>query len=562
MLIGFPIETIVYWRPWVRLAIKRRAENQKDGGTGMRIGIVAGVLLGSVAGQLSAQTSPISLDEVATDIRQIVEAMGPNSPIVIEQTSVGATDFVRDFYDRRQFQPAWMDDQDVTDLIRAIENADSDGLQISDFHLDDIFALRSLDGQDAESIAGRDLLLTDALVRLGYQLYYGKVDPKSLDATWNIDRPLVDRDPVVIVEESLENDHIDDLLASLPPTGNIYQKLRKALVAERSRVDQVHELVPEGPTLRKGDSNARVASLRRRLGLSDNVLFDEDLEAAVRRFQDQNGLDVDGLVGKGTIAALNITPQQRIDKLRVNMERSRWLRDVGEQPTFIAVNVAGFTVYYVKDGELAWESRAIVGKPYRKTPIFGDQLKYLVFNPTWTPTARIVRDSILPGIDADPDYLQNQNIIVYDSAGDVVPPEQVNRSNPHWYRFVQQPGPANALGRVKFMFPNEHAVYLHDTPSRNLFDRNARAFSSGCIRVENPIELAELLLADQGDWQPGRISNVLASGDMETVYVDDPVPVYLLYWTADPAIDSDQVHYLPDIYERDGPILEALNEPL
>jgi murein L,D-transpeptidase YcbB/YkuD len=188
-------------------------------------------------------------------------------------------------------------------------------------------------------------------------------------------------------------------------------------------------------------------------------------------------------------------------------------------------------------------------------------MKYIVLNPTWTPTANIVRNEMLPKIRKDPGYLTARNFAVYDGSGQRVDPHQADWSNHRQYRIVQLPGPENALGRVKFIFPNGHAVYLHDTPSRNLFDRGQRAFSHGCIRTENPIDLAKRLLADQPAWQPEAIEAVLDSGKSKTVYLTDPLPVYLLYWTANPLREGEEIEYLPDVYDRDGTILKALDAP-
>jgi murein L,D-transpeptidase YcbB/YkuD len=212
----------------------------------------------------------------------------------------------------------------------------------------------------------------------------------------------------------------------------------------------------------------------------------------------------------------------------------------------------------VRRGEVAWRTRVQVGRPYRQTPIFRAEMTYLVVNPTWTVPPTIYRNDILPAVRRDPKYLASRNIDAFDASGAAVDPAAVDWSGRHPpYRLVQRPGPDNALGRIKFMFPNEHAVYLHDTPSRDLFERDSRAFSSGCIRVEDPFELAEQLLGVRGR---ERVESIVASGRTQTVFLDKPMTVLLLYWTAE--VDADgRISFFPDVYGRDPGVVAALAEP-
>jgi murein L,D-transpeptidase YcbB/YkuD len=215
----------------------------------------------------------------------------------------------------------------------------------------------------------------------------------------------------------------------------------------------------------------------------------------------------------------------------------------------------------VRDGEVAWQTRVQVGKPFRKTPVFRDEMKYVVFNPTWTVPYSIATRDILPNVQVDPDYIEKRNFDIRNRNGDLVDPKSVDWSKLSRgnfpYTLVQRPGPDNALGRVKFMFPNEHAVYLHDTPSKHLFGHAERAFSAGCIRVENPFDFAEILLGRDG-WTQERFKEVLDSGETRTTFLSEPLPVLLLYWTAE--VDEDgTVHFYQDIYDRDQPVADALN---
>jgi murein L,D-transpeptidase YcbB/YkuD len=314
----------------------------------------------------------------------------------------------------------------------------------------------------------------------------------------------------------------------------------------------------------------RVVALRQRLAAegflspasNQGELFDAEVEAAVKQFQDHHYLTADGVVGRGTLAALNVPIESRIDQLRVNLERGRWvLHDL--ESRFIIVDIAGFEAFYYNNDEDVWTTRVQVGKPYRATPVFRDQITYLDFNPTWTIPPTILAKDILPKVKRDVSYLSERNIKVLDRNGTVIDPHTLDwskysgRNFPYILR--QDPGPNNALGRVKFMFPNPHFVYLHDTPSKSLFNRTGRAFSSGCIRVEKPVELAEILLNDPKRWNQEKIRREFETAKTRSVRLKEPVPILLFYWTARPD-DNGHVRFKQDIYGRDTAVLRALND--
>jgi len=285
----------------------------------------------------------------------------------------------------------------------------------------------------------------------------------------------------------------------------------------------------------------------------------------VRRFQARHGLAVDGVVGRATLAALNVPVAARIDQVRANLERLRWVaRDlVGDH---LKVDIAGFEASLWLDGREAWRSRVIVGRAYRRTPEFRSTMEYLVLNPEWVVPPTILRQDVLPRVLRDRGYLARQGMRLVDRGGRVVSPAEVDwdavRAAPgaFAYRIVQAPGPDNALGRIRFMAPNEHLVFLHDTPARELFERPVRAFSSGCIRVERPLELAALLLADAERWSEAQIAAALDEGRTRTLPVRRRVPLLLLYHTAR-AGEHDRPEFRTDLYGRDPPIVRALGAP-
>jgi len=329
--------------------------------------------------------------------------------------------------------------------------------------------------------------------------------------------------------------------------------------------------VPAGPVLRLGDVDPRVAAIRAHLAVTgelpadsdiSSTLFDEPLKEGVSVFQYRHGLDDDGIVGKQTIAAMNVPVEDRIDQLRVSLERLRWVNQEAAQ-TLVAVNVASFKAFLFRDGEMEWSTRAMVGKDYRRTPIFRGDIQYIEFNPTWTIPPTILRNDTLPAIKRDPGYLAEKNIRVIDSAGKFVDPmtvdwNQYTRGVPYTLR--QDPGPENALGTMKFIFPNKHSIFLHDTPHRELFARPERAFSSGCIRIEDPLKLAELLLHND-TLQAPVLQSIVDTGITQRIYLDKPIPVVIIYLTA--SIDADgNVLFYRDIYNKDGKVLQALDGPV
>ncbi len=481
--------------------------------------------------------------------------------------TIAATSLLPAFYESRNFRPAWSDRARAEALLRAIRDSERDGLDPSDYHRD---VLEAAARSKTEDEIGLDLVRTDALIRLGYHILFGKVDPASFDPNWNYERVIQGFDAVREIENLLAAPDLAARLENEKPTHPIYVGLRAALARYRALRDAGGwPRVPAGAPLKPGASDVRVPVLRARLAATEDLtstdaetseaseVYDEALAAAVRRFQARHGLAEDGAVGARTLEELNVPVEQRIEQIRVNLERGRWLlHDIGE--TFVAVNVAGYRLVFVRDGAIVWDTKVQVGKPYRATPMFRSEISYLVFNPTWTVPPGILRNDIIPDQRRDSGTLERKGLKVYDRSGNEVSPADVDwsaRSFPYTVR--QDPGPTNALGRVKFMFPNEHNVYLHDTPSRNLFDSDDRAFSSGCIRVEDPLKLAELLLDGQSNWSRKTIDRTIADGESRTVTLKPRVPVLLTYWTAWVRA-SGELQFRRDIYGRDAKVSAAL----
>jgi murein L,D-transpeptidase YcbB/YkuD len=534
-------------------------------------GVVCAVALSLVATAAKAQSAP------GEALRLEVESLRVTGRLELTGVDVASSRLLTEFYEQRRFEPAWTQPQKAEELLELIIASDADGLNPADYHQAAVArSIAALNGERLLPPAERaefDILLTDALVRLAYHQRYGKINPYTLDPQWNFNRGLDATDPVSAIQAAIDAPSLQGHMENVIPRGLFYREMRDALARYRNIVAAGGwPSVPQGATLRPGAADPRVAIIAKRLAAVGDLaegsaspspdIYSPEIEQAVRRFQARHGIDADGIVGAGTLREMNVPAERRVQQLEVNLERARWvLDDLSER--FVLVNIAGFRVYYVQDRQIAWESRVQVGRTYRKTPVFRDEMKYLVFNPTWTVPYSIATRDLLPQIKEDPGFFESRGFDLRNPQGQPVEPTSVDwlqvASGRFPYTLVQRPGPANALGRVKFMFPNEHAVYLHDTPSKYLFDRADRTFSSGCIRVENPFELAEILLGRDG-WTQEKFRQVLDTEKERTIFLSEPIPVLVLYWTAQASPDGT-VSFFRDVYERDPAIIKALDAP-
>ena len=535
-------------------------------------------IVGILALTVFARVPPIHAQGNQVDqlIRGRMEELRARKRLTVEGASIAAVNLIPRFYEQRGFQPAWTNPGRASAFVQFVSRMDAEGLDPEDYYYGTLKGLLTRaeqpGGLDPAQRADFDILLTESLIRLAYQLRFGKVDPVRLDPNWNFTRSLGDKDPVQTLESAISSDSIQSFIEDEIPQLDYYDRLKKGLARYREIAAQGDwPVIPSGPALKTGATDSRVALLRERLRRSGDLTgtagndagpFDEALRQAVISFQRRHGLTADGVVHKEALSALNVPVQQRIDQIRVNLERARWaFHDIHTRDEFVVADIAGYHVYYVKDGKIVFDARAQVGKPYRKTPIFRASITYLEFNPTWTVPPGILRQDMLPKLKQNPNYLRQKELSVIDRNGRTVDPTTVDwksiSSRGFPYQLRQNPGPNNALGRVKIMFPNSYLVYLHDTPSRDLFEAPKRAFSSGCIRVQNPLTLAELLLKDPTKWDQKAIQGVIDSGKTRRVNLPQPVTVMLLYWTAE-ATPEGMVEFRDDIYGRDRKVLQGL----
>jgi murein L,D-transpeptidase YcbB/YkuD len=481
------------------------------------------------------------------------------------------------FYVNRDYAPAWFNQDSLSNngyvLLNYIRQVDQQGLQPEDYHLylidkyvEKILSFTPIDTIDMIKL---DVLLSDAFLLLGSHLYYGKVDPEKEGANWNMQRKDPELRLDLKLEEALAANDVDSELNMLAPRYRSYWMMKEELAFFLELNEQLWPAILSDKAIRLGDSSQILPKIRERLmklryQLSDSIsiTFDEELEKQLKMFQDDWGLNTDGVIGKATLEDLNSLPYKLISQLKVNMERYRWLPlQVSEK--YIIVNIANYKLDLIVGTDTLISMRVIVGKEPRNTPVFNERISYIVFSPSWTLPLTILRDDVIPELLKGPEYLEKRNmkLLRYDGselAYSDIDWSTISKDNfPYMVR--QDPGPGNALGRVKFMFPNTYNVYIHDTPSKASFALDERDFSSGCIRVEKPFDLAVLLLSDSPEWSPANILNAMQQDKEQTVRLKIPVDVVLIYLTAW-TDGKDRIQFRKDIYLRDEIVLEALNQ--
>ncbi|HUF23181.1 MAG TPA: L,D-transpeptidase family protein [Vicinamibacterales bacterium] len=478
---------------------------------------------------------------------------------------------VRAFYEKRDYAPAWIDGRRPTKqldaLLDALGAAEQEGLDPAVYGTQALIAHRqnaggkqfSRDAFPVDDIDDVEVWSTWAFMSYVSDLADGVTDLSQISKTWGMRPKPVDA--AKVLNEALADGNVEKAIADAAPQHPEYAALRKAL-ADHRRIATWGgwPKVPADIKLKEGAEHDAVPVLRKRLAMTHDYkgnaddpsrVYDKALVDAVKLFQLRHGLAEDGVVAGRTLAAMNVPVAERVRQIELNMERWRWLpRDLGENHA--RVNIPEYRLDLWEGDNIALAMRVVVGTPANKTPVFADQMTYIVFSPYWNVPPSIASEETLPAVQSDPGYLGRNNLEVVGTSGSVIDPSSVDWSNPDSYRFRQKPGTRNSLGLVKFMFPNQHNVYLHDTPADALFARPARAFSHGCVRVEQPTKLARYLLRDEKQWTEERIDAAMHAGREQHVKLPKPIPVYLLYMTARASHADGAVHFREDVYGHDA----------
>ena len=525
---------------------------------------MARVVARSAAALLACWVASARAGELESKIEERISAelgrtVGAQSPELVS---------IQLFYAGRGFAPVWVEaagpGSRATAASTLVAEAYRDGLDPDEYGLPAIKT--GLDARTPAQLANLEFLLSRALVRLGGDIGTGRVQPGKVDPELHLAPKRLE--PLLVLSNAAAASDLDAYLRSLAPATPEYERLKAALAEYRGIARAGGwTAVPAGPKLEPGARDERVRKLRARLvatgDLTDNsgdpLQYDDAVAAGVKRFQVRHGLTEDGIVAAGTLTALNVPVQRRIEQMLLNLERRRWMPvDLGER--YVFVNLADFTLKVVEGGRTIHDTRVVIGKPFHRTPVFSGMMTYLALNPYWNVPPSIAGDEILPKLRSNPGYLAAQGMRLLASDGEVDPrgvdwSSVSGRSFP--YRLRQDPGDKNALGRIKFMFPNQFNIYLHDTPSRELFQRTVRSFSHGCVRVHKPLELAEVLLRNDPEWTRARIDAVLATREQSIVNLKSPIPVHITYLTA--WVNKDgSVNFRDDVYGRDKRLEQAL----
>jgi murein L,D-transpeptidase YcbB/YkuD len=506
--------------------------------------------------------------QVAQIIRSTVESEILPASIKEQKERARAWDEMRRFYQKRQYQPAWSDVKgprpQAEQLAQAVASvAATEGLDPRRYQSERLAGLlsqmkedKSLDSPEAQRrLADLDVEMTFVYLTLAAHTAIGRVQPETLRIHWENQSRNVDLD--ARLEKALQSEDVAASLRTLAPPNPRYARLRDALARYREIAKRGGwSKVPED--LEKGARGAGVLALRNRLtaegdlpappeGQQPAPVFDDAVAQAIARFQQRHGLEPDGKLGEDTVAELNVPVQQRIQQIEINLERWRWLPNtLGD--SYVWVNVPEFRMELYDEGRKAIDMAVVVGKQQSQTPVFSDMMEYMELNPEWNIPTSIAEGEILPKLASNPGYLASHNM---EFVG-----EGANQ------RIRQRSGPDNPLGQVKFMFPNEHDVYLHDSPADHLFSREERDFSHGCIRLERPVQLAEYLLRDKPEWRGTKVREAILSGEQRTVKLPKKLPVHILYFTAW-VEDNGVVNFRKDVYGHDQKLAAALaQEPV
>lgn len=537
----------------------------------------SGVVLIVSVSLLSACGRQAQRDATRRAAAELQKALAGRAPVFVTAHHDGPRlwKLIRAFYAERRYQPAWIDgtkpQPQVDALLRALDNAGQHGLDPELYDLGPLSQARSqarlrllgASGFEPQMVAPLDLRLTAAWLEYASDLANGVTARPHADPMWKVKPRSIDLLP--ILKAALSENRVGEALDGLAPNNDEYRRLQKA----REQYLQIAQAggwptLPASLTLRAGQRSPHVPLLAKRLAVtgdlpssaaSSGATYDAQLQQAVRRFEARHGLPDSPVLTRSTVAAMNVPVAMRIRQIELNMERWRWFpRELGA--VHIRVNVPEYRLDLWDHGRIALAMNVVVGAVDKPTPIFSDMMTTVAFAPYWNVPASIASDETLPEVVSDPGFLVRNNIEVVSTTGEVIDPATIDWSQAQEeeafpYRFRQRPGTANSLGRVKFLFPNDFDVYLHDTPAAALFSRTYRALSHGCVRVQNPVKLAEYLLRSSRRWDSARIEQAMNAPEEQQVKLPGPIPVHLMYWTA--RVDDDgTVRFFDDIYGHDA----------
>lgn len=479
------------------------------------------------------------------------------------------------FYKNRNQQSAWFNDYGIVEqggfFMNLLDHFGDEGVKDSVIYYSKLKSVYDQIHAPNYSYKGADSLTTEFELMLtaeffvyAQRVWYGLSEKTTKELDWYITRKTV---PSVSILDSILTGGKNSFTA-YEPIYPQYNLLKNYLRQYKNIIDEPWDPInlPEGmKSLKHGDSANVILIMKQRLFLlgdldanDSTILFDDAFAESVKNFQSRHGLTSDGVAGAKFFTELNISPADRIKQIEINMERCRWIPNDPEGD-YIIVNIPEYTMHIFAEDTLAWDQKVVVGKTSTGTTIFNDELEYIVFSPYWVPPPSILNNEILPSLKKNSNYLKKENMEAFDASGKTIDVSGVdwNKYTTMPYRIRQKPGGSNSLGWVKFIFPNEHNIYFHDTPSRNLFENESRGFSHGCIRVAEPKRFAEYLLRNDSTYTAKKIDSLYYLGRETYVKLQEKIPVYIVYFTA--WVDGNgQLNFRKDIYGHDAKLGKTL----
>ena len=486
--------------------------------------------------------------------------------VEIDTAAIGTfkSETLKQFYIASENQTVWGNLAKRKYVLDQLENSDKFGLDPEDYKASQLKKFESKIGTlNDKDLATYDILLTYNFEKYLSHLYKGKLDPKKLYNNWDLDEKVFDVNNILI--KAFNKNKLDSIVDNVQPKTATYKQLLKALEIINTFPDDDINTIESVDKIVLNDTNSALINIKKRLLYWNDLsgkdsltkIYNQKTFEAVKRFQERHGLASDGVIGIGTIKALNYSKENRKKQIIANLERWRWYPSELAENYFI-INIPDYSLNVVENQDTTLVRNVVVGTSKRRTPVITSFLKTVVFNPTWTVPPTILKEDVVPAMKRNRNYLAKKNITIYDTSGNVVDPISWNENKPNNYRYVQSPGYSNSLGLMKILFPNHHSVYLHDTNHRNIFGRNNRSMSSGCVRVENPLELAQHILDVDGNWPQNRIDTIIASKKTMSFKITKKYSLYQWYWTA--WSKKNQLLFRADIYNLDSDLYAKLRD--
>ena len=526
------------------------------------LSIVVLLLMGIIFSRCGGRGKTI--DTVASPIARIVTNIKVADPYYNRKVQLKT----RVFYHANEYKRAWLRKGRPAKMFKAfveeVRESERYGFVPEDYHVaqleEAVEKLYDNRKRTSEDISELDIRITASFFLFATHLIEGRVRyPGAKEFLWARGMPL-ENDIALLLEMESSSDLRKEIEA-LHPEHREYKKLQEALMEYRAmeKADTL-PMIPEWLALKPGESHEAMPIVRRKLRLmkyiktsDDSPILDEALVEALEKFQHRHGLKTDGNINRATVRFLNIPVREKSKLIALNLERLRWQPHVPAKGDKIIVNVPEYMLRVYRKDKEEIKMRVVLGAEYTPTPVFHDTLKYIVFSPTWIVPKSIFQEEFLPKLLEDPGHFGTERFKFYKKGQEIDPYEEEwddEDLDPNAYRVVENPGDANSLGKVKFIMPNDYSIYLHDTPADQLFGREERALSHGCIRVERPEELVAYLLSDDKQWDTEKIKEAMQSQEPLQVNLPKPVPVYIVYRTVW-VDDDDKVNFREDIYGHD-----------